>query len=94
MKGIRFYEEFHNARKTKSCGNVFAAFIENGPRFVTSGGKMQAMYDGLGGAYDYNNSPVCSTSASLDYLRTRCKRISEKKAREVHPQMFARLDRN
>jgi len=34
------------------------------------------------------NSHCCSSSASFDYLSKYCKRISEKMAREIHPQLF------
>ena len=64
-------------------GNVFAAMEVN---------TRNGMVEGLGAVYDYANSPVAGTAASLDYLR-KCKRISEAKARQVHPALFGVLDR-
>jgi hypothetical protein len=38
------------------------------------------------------NSPVCSCSASVEYIRTACIRVSETVARQIHPEMFRVLD--
>jgi hypothetical protein len=38
------------------------------------------------------NSPVAGTSIDVSILRERCKRISEAKARQIHPLLFERLD--
>lgn len=91
MKGIRFYLEHDSPahkRKGEHNGNVFAAFVENGVYFS---GKTPA-YEGLGALTDEPNSPVCGTSASLEYLWKNCKCISEAKARKIHPRLFERLD--
>ena len=88
MKGYRFYEEFHNAAKTDSEGTVVAVCSENG--VFSSGGT--PCYEGLGGVYNWPNSPVASTGVGLDYLRHCCKRISEARARMLHPALFERLD--
>lgn len=84
MKDITFYQEFLNRSKTKPTGNVLAVIREN----RCPDGSMEAM----AGLYDHANSPVVSSSVSSDYLYTRCKRVSEAKARQVHPAMFERLD--
>ena len=87
MKDTRFYLEFdstYRKRKGEHSGNVFAAF----PALITSGGRLE----GIGAVFFHPNSAVCGCAASLDYLRTRCKRISERRAREVHPELFRRLD--
>ena len=88
MKGIRFYQEFENRSKTRPTGNVFAGFVCNGLRSQNG----QVMLDGLGAMYESPNSPVASTAASQDYLRTKCKRVPEAKARLIHPRLFERLD--
>ena len=88
MRGIRFYEEFTNKRKGESAGNVFAADVDIPVYF--SGGN--AVREGLGSIFAHPNSDVCVTSASLDFLRDKCKRISEARAREIHPALFERLD--
>jgi hypothetical protein len=42
--------------------------------------------------FDWPNSPVAGTGVSLDYLRQKCKRISEAQARTIHPVLFEWLD--
>jgi len=95
MKGIRFYLEYPNrteknkgTRKNpgKHSGNVLAVF-EDG--FWGSNGWS---YEALGAVNYYEDSSVGSTSVSPDYIREKCKRISERLAREIHPQLFAVLD--
>jgi hypothetical protein len=49
-------------------------------------------YDGIGAVHDHPNSGVGNTGVSPDYLKDKCKRISEKLAREIHPQLFIWLD--
>lgn len=88
MKGIRFYEEFTNTTKKVSEGNVIAAFVANGT-FWQSG---KPCYETLDAVYFRPNSPVASSSISLDFLRRFCKRVSEARAREIHPALFERLD--
>jgi len=39
-----------------------------------------------------SNSPVCGGSVSRDYLRSRCVRVPETLARQLHPELFAYLD--
>jgi hypothetical protein len=84
MRDITFYREFQNRSKTKPTGNVLAVIREN----RCPDGSMEAM----GALFDRANSPVVTTAASGDYLREKCKRVSEAKARQVHPALFERLD--
>lgn len=89
MKGYHFYLEHEtpaDKRKGKHNGNVFAAYVE---QERGHSGKLE----GLGAVFYWPNSPVCVASAHPDYLRRHCKRISEAKAREIHPALFAELDR-
>lgn len=88
MKGVRFYEEFENKRKGVSEGNVVAAFVCNG--FVRS--RDDLAFDGLVGLYNWPDSAVASSIVTLGYLRDKCKRIPESKARAIHPSLFERLD--
>ena len=57
--------------------------------YVTEGLSIE----GAGAVFFEPDSPVCGCSISLEYLQTRCKRISESKAREIHPRLFDYLDR-
>jgi hypothetical protein len=88
MNGIRFYLEFIDRAKRQSGGNLVAALVLNGS--YRSSGKV--CYEGLAAVFDYPNAPVTGTGVALDYLHQRCKRISETKARHIHPVLFARLD--
>ena len=95
MKGFRFYLEFENkSAKKKSgkenrnhSGNVVAIF--NNSLCVRNG---SLLYEGLSGVYFEENSPVNYGSIGYEYLHDNCKRISEKLAREIHPELFKRLD--
>lgn len=101
MKGYRFYLEFPTAAAKKKSGkdhkghsgNVFAAMDVMGDGFRPFYSAMEGFkYEGLGAVYAWPNSGVAGTSASLDYLRSRCKRIPERRAREIHPTLFLRID--
>lgn len=96
MKGIRFYLEYPNqAEKRKATradlGNhsgIVIATLE-GTEQVTKDGPV---IDALSGLSDRPNAPVAGGVVSLEYLRERAKRISEGQAREIHPELFRRLD--
>jgi len=88
MNGIRFYQEFKDKSKVKPAGTVVALLVCNGP-FRSDG---TVCYEADVGLFDHPNSAVCSSAVSLDYLRCRCKRIGQAKARTMHPALFERLD--
>lgn len=97
MKGYRFYLEFESPkskRRGEHTGNVFALFTASPPyySYVTEGLSIWVQ-EGAGAVFFEPDSPVCGCSISLEYLQTRCKRISESKAREIHPRLFDYLDR-
>jgi hypothetical protein len=89
MNGIRFYLEFQDQSKRRCGGNVVAALVLNGTYW--SGGRL--CYEAVAGLFDRPNAPVAGTAVALDYLRAKCKRIDEAKARRIHPALFERLDR-
>ena len=39
------------------------------------------------------NSPVAHSNAAADYIWNNCRRISEKRAREIHPRLFEYLEK-
>lgn len=92
MKGIRFYHELENKGKVAetSQGNVIAIFINTNSHTLLIMGEM---YEGLVAVFGEPNSPVCVSGVSWEYLRESCKRISEAKARKIHPRLFERLDK-
>jgi hypothetical protein len=96
MKAIRFYLEYPTAADKRTAtraelgnhtGNVIATF--DGTEAVTSQGPQ---VDALAAIFDRPNSPVAGTAVSLEYIRERAKRISEAQARQIHPELFNRLD--
>ena len=88
MIGIRFYAEFQDKSKRQPGGNAVAVLTLNGA-YWSSG---QLCYEALAALFDRPNSPVAGTGVALDYLRQKCKRISEARARIIHPALFERLD--
>lgn len=100
MKGFFFYLEYPSAtEKNKGTrknpgnhtGNVIAADTERENWWLS--GK-EWMISTISAVQDFPNNPVCGSSASWSYLQQNCKRISEKQAREIHPNLFAVLDSN
>jgi len=90
MNGIRFYLEFTDLSKRKSGGNVVAALVLNGI-YWSSG---QPCYEAIAALFDRPNSPVAGTGVALTYLRLKCRRISEAKARAIHSALFRRLEQS
>lgn len=96
MKGIKFFLEYPNAKEKRKAtrdnlgnhtGNVIATL--EGTQMV---GRSGAQIDALAGVFFTENSPVATSAVSYEYLGERCKRISEATAREIHPELFKRLD--
>jgi hypothetical protein len=85
VKGVRFYEEFSNKRRGVSEGNVIAVLVANG---LNGSGD----YDAIVAPTPIPNCSPCSGGVSRAYLLARCKRISEARAREIHPRLFVVLD--
>jgi hypothetical protein len=88
MNGIRFYLEFNDQSKRQPGGNVVAVLALNGAYW--SSGKL--CYEAIPALFEQPDSPVAGTGVALAYLRQRCKRVSEAKARAIHPALFRRLD--
>lgn len=93
MKGWRFYEEFKTERRKVSAGSVVAIDTTTGmyamPPF---GPNAQYRYECVSALFDGHNQPVCSGAISVRRIEKRCKRISEAKARTIHPKLFEYLD--
>jgi hypothetical protein len=88
MKGVRFYEEFANKRRGVSEGNVVAILFCNGFTIREDGRQ----YDAIVALTHDPNSTTASSGVSSGYLRKKCKRITEARAREIHPKLFTILD--
>ena len=91
MKGIRFYEELENKNRKgeKSKGTVVAVLYENS---WIDHNRKDVMFDTISSLFDEPNSVVCGGIASRSYLWDNCRRISEAKAREIHPNLFQYLE--
>lgn len=91
MKGFTFFLEYPNKREKnkatrKELGN------HSGNVIALSTDTLNLSTEGFAGIFDKPNSPVQFTTIGKEYLRERCKNISEKTAREIHPELFRRLD--
>ena len=93
MKGIRFYEELRNKNRKseESRGTVVAVLVDTGHISGNQHGVWYE-YDCISSLFDHPNSVVCGSGVSQDYLWQECRRISEQRAREIHPELFKRLD--
>lgn len=108
MKGYRFYADYpSNSAKRKDAmsprykrskgptpapaPNVIAVDVDgrNVPYRIQQG---RAVADCTSGVFDTPNSDVAGAQVDFDYLRTRCRRISEAEARRIHPRMFEYLE--
>ena len=94
MKNVRFYEELeHKHRKgERSKGTVVAVFPDTGRIERNGDGTLHYVLDAVGGVFDQPNSPVASTAVDRSYLEQETRRIPERQAREVHPELFRFLD--
>ncbi|HEX5438713.1 MAG TPA: hypothetical protein VFW98_16295 [Gemmatimonadaceae bacterium] len=90
MRGFRFFEEYTNATKAQSAGNVIAVQTSDDP-FVKEG---EICVHALCAYPDdcAPNSPVLARLCSAEYLGRHCERITEARARAVHPKLFEYLD--
>lgn len=92
MKGYRFYEEFDSSykkRKRQGNGNVLALDIdEYGRPYYGGRGDMSC----TAAVYSHPNSAVAGCQVSRDCLRLKHRRVTEARAREIHPRLFAWLD--
>jgi hypothetical protein len=88
--GYQFFEEFNDGRLESSSGNVIAIDMA-GESFVQEGG---VCYPALCAFPDSAppNSPVLKRFFNAEYLGVRCRRITEARARMIHPKLFEYLD--
>ena len=96
MKGFTFYLEYPTTKDKKQgtrkelgkhSGNVIAVFGE-----WYKGGSNEYQKECASAVFDHANSVCCGGSVGYGYLNTRCKKISEKQAREIHSNLFDYLD--
>jgi len=104
MKGYRFYADYssklHKRMDTTQrhvrpggptpnpAANAIAVILGDDGRELFNGKG----YDCLTGIFDRPNSDVATSGVTPDYLRKRCRRISEAEARRIHPAIFTYLE--
>ncbi len=91
MRDFRFYLDHDSVaakRRGEHAGNVTAIMPDS-----WYAGPDGRCFEAVGAVYHHPDSPVATTGASRAYLRNQGKRISEAKARQIHPQLFAYLDK-
>lgn len=93
MKGYRFYAEYDSPaakRRREGNGNVVAVLLdEHGAEYWIPGKPIMKCISAI---FSHPNSPVASGGVHRGYLARKCRRVSEARAREIHPAMFAWLD--
>jgi hypothetical protein len=96
MKNYRFYLEYETPsdkrtgtvkRPGKHSGNVCAAELST--LYFNGTG---ASYEGFSSVFNHADSAVNWGGLPTAYLASNCRRIPESLARQIHPQLFARLD--
>ena len=96
MKGIRFYAEYDSPKAKRdndpSPENCIAIFVNNKGQAEAFYSGKYACYECACGLLDQANSPVCSSSIPIHILSKYYKRISEAKARKIHPLLFRYLE--
>ncbi len=90
MNGYRFYLEHAtpSAKRRRHHAGTVVAIIPTQSRFQDG----QIVFDAVGSVYDVPDSPVTSTGAAQAFLSRNCRRISESKARTIHPTLFNFID--
>jgi hypothetical protein len=88
MKDFRFYQEFGDAKKTVPTGNCIATYTATMPESLAINRTVEC----FSGVYFEPDSPCCFGSVSVKYLGEKCKRVSEEKARAIHPKLFRRIE--
>ena len=99
MKGYIFYLEFPTAQAKRKATRKNLTGHEGNCIAVTSDRAEQIeqwsvnrCYPAISAVQSIPNSPCCFDCVSPDYLKERCKRISEAQAREIHPNLFYRIE--
>ena len=99
MKGYIFYLEFPTAKAKRKAtrknlvwhsGNCIAVASDRAEQVEQW--RVNKCYPAFTAVQDIPNNQCCFNQVSPDYLSERCKRISEAQAREIHPNLFYRIE--
>ncbi|MDQ3673294.1 MAG: hypothetical protein M3365_02830 [Gemmatimonadota bacterium] len=89
MRGFKFFEEYEEYERG-SAGNVIALKLSE-RSFIQPGAIcFEAVCADEHARIP--NSPVRPSYVNVEYLGKRCRRISEARARDIHPRLFEFLD--
>lgn len=89
MIGVRFYEVFKDRQKLESTGKAVAVF----PYVWREGsGGQGLLFGAIVGLGHRPNAPALRSFVSAKYLQTYCRRIGESRARQIHPNLFRKLE--
>ena len=90
MKGYSFFEEYRDELMLASSGNVIEVNVDEGS-FVLHGG---VCYKAIVPSPERGvpNSPVTMILFNAEYLGSRCRPVTELRAREIHPKLFEYLE--
>jgi hypothetical protein len=95
MKGYRFYAEYSDkTEKNKTRlegehdGNVVAIMLDKDGRPISHMREHGIVYECIAAVHHHKNSGVAGTFVGREYKQNKLKRISEEKAREIHPRLF------
>jgi hypothetical protein len=98
----RFYLEYPSAKERRKAtrknlgehsGTVVAVILQDDGQpigfytQINQEGAVAWCYEAVTSVFDRENSPVCGSSVSVNYLRERCLRIAKDKALEIHPAL-------
>jgi hypothetical protein len=89
MIGIHFYEQFKDEQKRESAGKAIAVFVQQWKYGSEAQGRL---FDAVVGHLNRSNPPVVHSTVSERYLKKKCRRVSEYRAKEIHPNLFRLLD--
>lgn len=78
-------------KRAVAAGNRFNVCAVLQPAEVYHGAS-GATLEAIAAVFDHDNSGVCLTGVSPQWLRERTTHIDEATARKSHPALFARLD--
>jgi hypothetical protein len=92
MKGVRFYLEFRNQVAKIYGKNHLGCVVAMRTSQWLAPINGNAWFTAVGGEGTAPNGEVTETTRSQYYLEIYCKRISEARAREIHPCLFEYLD--
>ena len=91
MHGYRFFEEYRDEGRRDSLNSVVAIDVEKGP-FVQEGGVCYRAVCTDREKNEPGHKAVRMVLFNAEYLGTHCRRISEQRARELHPEVFSFLE--